>query len=188
MDLDLVFGWAALLSAVATIGTFATAILFFAVGGAAGKVNDAVSVVQAALMLPVAAAMALLTYPVHGGLAWLALVVGGAGTIVAAVLQALLVVGAVRFERTIGAVLSAGVAMGLWLIVANALAVAGAVLAGGLGASGIVAGAGYLLSAIGFYRGGQQHALFYAGGGLVVAGYAVWATWLGRLLLAGALL
>lgn len=44
-----------------------------------------------------------------------------------------------------------------------------------------------LLSAVGFHRGGQQHPLFYAGGMLVVVGYLIWAVWLGRLLLTGAL-
>ncbi len=185
--LDLAFGWAALLSAVATIGTFATAILFFAVDPAFGRVNDTVSVIQAVLMLPVAAATLLLTYPIDGGLALLSLVVGGTGMIAVAVLQALLVAGLVRFEQTIGAVLSAGAAMGLWLILSNALALAGAAWSWGLGAFGIAAGAGYLVTAVGFYRGGQQHPLFYAGSVLIVAGYSVWATWLGRLLQTGAL-
>ena len=38
-QLDLVFGWAALLSAVATIGTLITGILFFAVNERLGKIN-----------------------------------------------------------------------------------------------------------------------------------------------------
>jgi hypothetical protein len=49
--LDLCFGWAALL-----LGTFATAILFFAVNPAFGRV----------LMLPVAVAMALLSSSTQG--------------------------------------------------------------------------------------------------------------------------
>ena len=51
----------------------------------------------------------------------------------------------------------------------------------------IAAGAGYLLTALGFHRGGQQHPLFYAGSLLMVVGYSVWAIWLGLLLLTGAL-
>jgi len=82
--------------------------LFFAVNPASGKVNDAVSVVQAVLMLPVAVAMAMLTYPVSGMLAWLAPAVGSLAMVVTAVLQALLVFGRVRFEQTIVAVLAAG--------------------------------------------------------------------------------
>ena len=186
--LDLVFGWAALLSAVATLGTFGTSILFFAVNPSFGKINDAVSVVQAVLMLPVAVAMALLTHPVNGMLALLALVVGSLAMVVTAVLQVLLVFGRVRFEQTIGAVLAAGAAMGLWFILSNALAGAGGPLPWGLVAWGIAAGIGYLLAAVGFHRGGQHHPLFYAGGLLVIVGYTIWAVWLGCLLLTGALL
>jgi hypothetical protein len=186
-QLDLIFGWAALLSAGATIGTLITGILFFAVNERFGKINDIVSVFQVVLMLPVAAAMYLLARPGNGGLALLALAVGSMGMIIVAVLQALLVVGMVSFEQTIGAVLSAGAAIGLWLVLANVVALAGGTLPWGLGVFGMAAGIGYLLSAVGFHRGGQQHPLFYAGSILIVVGYLVWATWLGRLLQVGAL-
>lgn len=173
--LDLFFGWAALLSAAATLGTFVTAILFFAVNPAFGKINDVLSVAQMLLMLPVAVAMALLT---QADYAWLVAAVGSTGMMVVAVLQALLVLGRVRFEQTIGAVLASGALIGLWLIAANALALAGG-LPWGLGALGIAAGIGYLLSAAGFFWGGQRHPLFYVGGLLTVAGYSAWAVWLG---------
>jgi hypothetical protein len=64
--LDLFFAWAALLSAAATLGTFATSILFFAVDRAFGRINDALAV-----------AMALPTVPAYGALGWLELAVGG---------------------------------------------------------------------------------------------------------------
>jgi hypothetical protein len=185
--LDLLFGWAALLSAVATLGTAVTGILFFAVNQAFGKVNDIFSVFQVVLMLPVAVAIYTLTRPGYGWLALLALAVGCIGMTVVAVLQTLLVAGRVGFEQTIAQVLAAGAAIGLWLVVANALALAGGVLPWGLGACGIAAGASYLLAAVGFYRGRQEHPLFYAGSLLMVVGYSVWAIWLGRLLLTGAL-
>jgi hypothetical protein len=68
-QLDLIFGWAALLSAVATMGTLITGILFFAVNETFGRANDTASVFQAVLMLPVAVAMYLLTHSGNGGLA-----------------------------------------------------------------------------------------------------------------------
>ena len=135
----------------------------------------------------VAVAVYLLTRPGYGWLALLALAVGCIGMIVVAVLQALLVAGYVGFEQTIAQVLVAGAAIGLWLISANALALAAGALPWGPVAFGIAAGAGYLLAAIGFYRGRQQHPLFYAGSLLMVVGYSVWAIWLGLLLLTGAL-
>jgi hypothetical protein len=185
--LDLIFGWSALLSAIATLGTAVTGILFFAVNQAFGKLNDTVSVFQVVFMLPVAVALYLLTRQEIGRSALLVLLVGCASMIVVAVLQALLVAGRVRFEQTIAQVLAAGAAIGLWLILANALALAGGALTWGLVAFGFAAGAGYLLTALGFYRGQQQHPLFYAGSLLMVVGYSVWAIWLGLLLLTGAL-
>jgi hypothetical protein len=185
--LDLIFGWAALLSAVATLGTAVTGILFFAVNQAFGKVNDIFSVFQVVLMLPVAVALYLLTRQGYGWLALLALAVGCISMIVVAVLQTLLVAGRVGFEQTIAQGLAAGAVIGLWLVVANALALAAGALPWGLVAFGFAAGAGYLLTALGFHRGRQQHPLFYAGSLLMVVGYSVWAVWLGLLLLTGAL-
>lgn len=64
--LDLLFGWAALLSAAATLGASAASILFLAVNPAFTRINDVLAV-----------AVALLTVPAHGALGWLALAVGG---------------------------------------------------------------------------------------------------------------
>jgi len=186
-QLGLLFGWAALLSAVATVATLFTAVLFFTFGGAFGKINDAVSVLQMLLMLPVAIALFLLRPPDATGLALLAVAIGGVGMVITAVLQALLVFGFVEYEQTITAVLSAGGAIGLWLILANMLALGGEILPAGLVVFGALAGAGYLLAAVGFYRGDQQHPLFYMGSFLIVLGYSVWAIWLGRLLQTGSL-
>ena len=160
--------------------------LVFTLGGAFGKINDTVSVLQMLLMLPVAIALFLLRPPGVTGLALLAVAIGGVGMVITAVLQALLVLGYVEYEQTITAVLSAGGAIGLWLILANVLTLE-QILPAGLVVFGALAGAGYLLATVGFYRGDQQHPLFYTGGVLIVVGYSVWATWLGRLLQTGSL-
>ena len=120
-------------------------------------------------------------------LALLAVAIGCLGMVTAAVLQALLVFGRVAYEQTIRATLSAGGAVGLWLILANVLALDGGTLPPILVVFGIVAGVGYLLVVIGFYRGGQGHPLFYVGSFLGVVGYIVWGTWLGILLQTGRL-
>jgi hypothetical protein len=183
--LDLLFGWTLYLSAVATIATAITAILFFTLGERFGKLNDAVSVLQMLLMLPVSAGLFLLIR--HGGaeLALLATVVGATGMLVAAVLQALLVINVVRYEQTIAAVLTAGGAIGLWLLLANILALTVAALPSGLAISGIAVGVGYILVALGFRIGGQEHPLSYTGAVLVIVGYSVWAIWLGWLFTSG---
>jgi len=48
----LIYGWAAILSAYATILTFITGILFFTVVKWIGKLNDPFSVFQVLLMIP----------------------------------------------------------------------------------------------------------------------------------------
>jgi hypothetical protein len=186
-QLDVLFGWAAILSAAATLLTLITGILFFSAGGLFGPINDAVSVIQMLLMLPIAAALYLLTRHDATALALLAAAIGIAGMLIAAVLQALLVLRIVEYEQTAAATLSAGGAVGIWLVVANLLAVAAGALPVGLALTGVVAGAGYVLLVIGFRRGGQGHPLFYAGSGLAVMGYTVWGAWLGFLFLSGGL-
>jgi hypothetical protein len=186
-QLNLLFGWAAILSAVATLLTLITGILFLSAGGLFGPINDAASVIQMLVMLPVAAALYLLTRHDVSALALLAAAIGVAGMLIAAVLQALLVFRVVEYEQTAAVTLSAGGAVGLWLILANLLALAAGALPGGLVLTGVVAGAGYVLLVIGFRLGGQGHPLFYAGSGLAVIGYTVWGTWLGFLFLSGGL-
>ena len=158
-QLGLIVGWAAYLSAAATMGTAITGILFFVVGERLGRINDAVSVLQMLLMVPVAVGHYVVTYRVGLGLALVAIITGVLGMLVAAFLQALLVARAVQYEQTIGAVLAAGGATGLWLVLANAVALGGAVLPGGLTICGIATGVGYILLAVGFRIGGQEHPL-----------------------------
>ena len=163
-------------------------VLFFTRGEPFGKINDASSVFQMLFMLPIAVAIFLLTRPMAFGLALLSAVVGVAGMLVAAVLQALLVFGFVAYEQTIRAVLSAGGAVGLWLLATNLYVLAAGAAPGGLAILGVVAGVGYVLTVVGFRLGLQQHLLFHIGAFLGVLGYSAWAIWLGRLLLLGRLI
>ena len=61
VQLNPIIGWAAIVSAAATLGTLITGILFFAVNEKFGKANDILSVVQVVFMLPVAMAMYRIT-------------------------------------------------------------------------------------------------------------------------------
>jgi hypothetical protein len=187
VDLDSLFGWTLYLSAVATVATAVTGVLFFTLGERFGKLNDAVSVLQMLLMLPVSIGLFPLTRHSSAGLALLAAVVGAIGMLVAAVLQALLVLNVVKYEQTIAAVLAAGGAIGFWLLLANILALSAGALPGGLAISGIVVGAGYIFVALGFRIGGQEHPLSYAGALLVIVGYSIWSIWLGWLFTSGRL-
>jgi hypothetical protein len=181
------FGWAAYLSAATTIATTITGILFFTKGGHFGKINDAISVFQMLFMLPLSAGLFLLIRHDNVVLAWLVTAVGVSGMFVAAVLQALLVFDIVKYEQTISMVLAAGGAIGFWLILANVLALNTGALSVGLAPSGILAGAGYILLAIGFNIRGHQHPLSYIGSGLTVITYSIWSIWLGWLFTSGGL-
>ena len=57
MGIDTVFGYFAILSAIATLGTFVTGILFIKKEGKWGPINDVVSGVQMVFMLPLVWAM-----------------------------------------------------------------------------------------------------------------------------------
>jgi hypothetical protein len=186
-NLNLLFGWILYLSAAATIATAVTVILFFTLGGRFGKINDAVSVLQMLLMLPVSVGLFLLIHHGGAGLALLATVVGAIGMFIAAILQALLVFDVVKYEQTIAIVLAAGGAIGLWLLLANILALNIDALPSGLAISGIAVGVGYILVALGFRIGGQEHPLSYAGALLVIVGYSIWSIWLGWLFTSGGL-
>lgn len=179
--------WAAYLSAIATLVTLVTGILFFTVGRPFGTIQDAASALQVFLMLPVQLVLYSSFQSYAPALSLLAAVVGMIGVLVAGVLQVLLVFRVVHFERTIGTVLAAGGAIGAWLVLMNSLALAGRAFPDGLAWSGIVAGGGYILLVIGFWLDGQRHPLFWGGSLAAVAGYAVWAMWLGRLALSGGL-
>lgn len=167
-------GWSAYLSAAATLLTFITGILFFTRGGAWGRINDSVSVFQLAFMIPVALALYSLDF---SGLGLAALVIGLAGMLVGGFSQALIALKAATYEKAGRWSLSAGAAVGVWLILTT-LIVAGALPAGVFWA-GILAGAAYLALVAGFWLGGQKHPLFMGGSLGVVLAYPVWAFWLG---------
>ncbi len=179
-------GWSAYVSATATMITFVTAILFFSIGGPFGKINDISSVVQVLFMLPVALVLYRLFRPNTQTLSLLAAAVGIAGVMVAVVGQGLLVFGVITYQQSL-TFFPAGGAIGVWLLLANYLALTNRKLPQGLAWSGLVAGAGYIVTVVGFLLGGQQNPLFYAGGLVLVISYPIWAIWLGRVLSSGSL-
>jgi hypothetical protein len=173
-------GWSAYLSAAATLLTFVTGILFFTRGGAWGRINDAVSVFQLAFMIPVALTLYVMDF---SGLGLAALAIGLAGMLVGGISQALIALKASAYDKAGRISLSAGAAIGVWLILVT-LSVARA-LPAGLFWAGLLAGAAYLVLVAGFWLGGQKHPLFMAGSLGVVLAYPVWAFWLGWWMLGG---
>lgn len=177
--------WAAVLNGAATILSTISLIVFFAVGGVWGPISDGASVLWALSLLP----LVLLLYGMHRPFASsLSLLVAAAGVgaiLLFASLQSLLVVGVVSFEQTVGTVLALTGVIGIWLLVNGLLSLVALSLPSGLAWAAVVAGIAYLLSAVGFGLGGQEHPL--AAVGFLVAAVAgpLWTFWLARLLANG---
>jgi hypothetical protein len=177
-----IVGWSANASAIATIITFVTAILFFSVGKPWGKINDISSVFQVLFMLPLALGLYLLLRPHAPAVSLVATVIGIGGMLLVAVGQSLLVFGAITFEQSLK-FFPAGGAIGVWLVLVGYLALSSGLLPQGLAWVGALAGAGYMVTVVGFLLGGQEHAVFYVGGLVLAISYPVWAIWFGHLLL-----
>jgi hypothetical protein len=173
-------GWSALINACVEITSFLALILFFALGGLWGTINDILSVIWALSLIPLAWLFFQANQPVNPWLSSLATFLGVGSMLLFAILQGLLVMGVVRFEQTLGAVLTLTGVIGLWLLITGFLVGSGPALPPRLVWVMLAFGVGLLLSAAGFWLGGMEH-LLAAGGFLVgsVTG-AVWAAWLAR--------
>ena len=177
-------GWAALLSVAATLATVVTGFLFFVRDKRFGLWSDAASAVQMAAMLPLPVGFYAATTLDRSALAAGVAAAGIGGMLIAGSLQFLIVLRVASFERTIPSVLAAGGAIGVWLVLANYLALAQGLLSAPLASAGTVAGAGYILVSIAFYVGDEHHPLTHMGGLAACVGYGIWAFGVARLALA----
>ena len=154
-----VYGWLAYLSAVATILTFVTGILFFSVGKPFGRINDISSVFQVVFMIVLTVMFFELLPSSTRTLGLLAALFGISGILISAFGQSLLVFGRIDFQGSLR-FFPAGAAIGIWLILVCSLAAANDQLPHLPAWMGILAGAGYIATVIGFLWGGQQNVLF----------------------------
>lgn len=176
--------WCAYLSAIATILTFITGILFFTVNGPFGKINDIASIFQVLFMIPLALA---LYQPLPDSARTLGIIValiGIGGMLVAAYGQSLLVFGEIDFNDSMK-YFPAGAAIGFWLVATCSFALAYDLFPIGLAWTGILAGVSYIVTVLAFLINGQQNIVFYIGGLVLGISYPVWAIWLGRLIGSG---
>ncbi len=184
-----VVGWSAYANGILMLANMITLMLMFTVNPFWGPVNDAISVAWLLSFLPLAVLLAQVNQSVMGrGIAVSTAVVGAVAMLLFAVLQSLLVVGQVRFEQTLAAVMTLGGVLGLWLLLNGLLALMGKTLPGGLVWLTIGFGLSYVVAAIGFWLGGYEQPILWIGAGLGYLIGPVWAFWLGRLLLHGRLL
>ena len=178
-----IYGWAAILSAAATILTFITGMLFFTVGKWFGKINDLFSVIQILLMIPLIFFFNQLITPPSYSTRIISCVFGLGGILVSAYGQIRLLLNQIDFEESLKYFPAGGV-IGFWLIMVNLFSIGSRSLPNPLIWIGIAAGVGYLLIVGGLLKGGQKDPLFYGGSLLLAICYPVWGFWLGKLILA----
>jgi hypothetical protein len=181
-SLTRIVGWSAYISAVATILTLLTGILFFTIGQPFGSIEDFVSVLQVVFMIPIAIGLYRLSLSAPNSVSLFAAVVGIVGMLIAAVGQGLLVLNLIDYPTSMK-FFPGAVTIGIWLLVVCYLARANGYFPHGLVWAGFVAGAGYLVTVAGFLWGGQESPVFYLGSLALGIVYPVWAIWLGWLLL-----
>ena len=160
-------GWAAILSATASVLTVITGILWimFTLNPFYGGLTDLFSVLSVALMLPLALALHPLLRSQVPVLSFVAAAIGIIGMLAYGMMQTLLVVGILTYEQVSLTNVAASAAIGIWLILINYTALRGKVFPRGLAWAGLIAGAGFVVLVLGFSI------------------YPIWSIWLGRLFL-----
>ncbi len=183
-------GWAAILSAAATLLMVVTAILSSALK--LGNTFSVVVMILMALMIVVALALHLILSPLVQSFSLVAAAIGILGMLLTCIVHALIMAGTLTQEQfnTTGEGIGP-VGIGLWLLLVNYLALRGKALRRGLTWVGLIAGMGYLMSGVGALIGGSQtlvggpqNALSSVGPLGIFFVYPIWAIWLGRRLLA----
>jgi hypothetical protein len=176
------YGFSAYLSAVTTIFTLMTGFLFFKKGGLFGLLNDLSSIFQVIFMIPLGLYFFTLLRSETIVISTIIYFVGLLGMLFSVYGQSLLVIRRINFDQS-RKYIPAGTAIGLWLIIVCLIASRESLIPNLLGWIGIIAGSGYILTVIGFLKGGYNYTLFYLGGLLTGVSYPIWAIWLGKFLL-----
>ena len=181
-------GWSSAINGVASIASSATLVIFFAVGGFWGKLNDSITVIYALSFMPLALFFYYLNAPANPSLGKAITAVGLMAMAVYATLQALLVLDVVRFEQTLTSILWLGSVIGLWLLVSGLMARDGQALPAGLIWVMSIYGISFMLTVIAWMFVGQTNpvtmASFLTGTvtGPIWALWLAWWLWNGRIL------
>ena len=182
-------GWAAILSGVATLLMVVTAILSSAVN--LGDTFTVLVLASMALMIIVALALYLMVRSQGQALSLLAAAIGTLNMLLTGIVHVLLMTDMITQEQFNAPGEGVGpTGIGLWLLLTSYLALRGKILPRGLAWTGLIAGAGWLMSGIGALIGGPQTLIEGPQNPLSSIGplgiffvYPVWAIWLGRWIL-----
>jgi hypothetical protein len=176
-------GWSAILSAIATLVGAVTLVIFFSVGEPFGTINDVSSVVIGLTAILILFALYQIHRPSAPTVSLVAFLIGALAMLIAALLQALLVINVLNFGAFGETVTVMFGIFGASLVTFGWLVYSSGTMPRRLAWAGIAAGIGYVLVNVGFILGGENHPLAYLGGALAVIAYPTWAIWLGRVLL-----
>lgn len=198
-------GWAAYVSGIAGILAMVTLLLFFGLEATPssaqgfhiwGPLSDICPIIQMLLLLVVARALYLMERRSAPGLSLVAGVLGMIGMLGVALLQFLLIVKVIPFEKEVGPVVVATGLVGVWLILVNHVGRVQRLLPARLAWLGIAVGVAFILepAMLSVIGGGVEwqnimsNYLLLAGSALIFlvayVGFPVWAIWLGRALTA----
>ena len=177
-------GWSALLAAVSTVVGAALLMLFFMRGQPWGTLNDIASVVLMLATIPVAIAIAVIESGPLRGVAYAVAGVGIVGMLGAAGFQAALVLRWRTYEQLLARTLGAGAIVGVWYVLAGALALQGA-LPGPLPILAIASGIGFIAIGYGFWMGGQNHIVAKVGGVVLLVASTTFLALFGLRILGG---
>jgi len=172
----------AVLAGIVSILSFLALFIFFAGVGVFGPINDALSVIQFLLLIPVFVAFHLIVRQQSGGIAGLITVTAVATLLAMAIMQTLLVLRQVQFEQTLRPILLLGLVLGVWWILTGLWSRDIAGVPDGLAWAGIVTGVSFIVIALGFLFFGHAHPMTAAGFLVGAVAQPLWAIWLGRLL------
>ena len=172
----------AYLAGISSILGFLALFIFFAGVSVFGPINDAISVFQMLLLVPVFVTVAAVLGERAQALVTVVTIAGCAAAIAIAAMQVLLVAGRVRFEQTLQPILLIGLALGAWWIVTGVLSLSHPAFPAGLSWAGIVCGLSFALIALAYLQWGPYHPATLVGFIAGAIAVPVWAIWLGRLI------
>ena len=173
-------GLALNVSAVASLLTTVSAFCFLPLANPSEPVTDVLSIVLMLSLIVVALALYFLLRSHAPMLSRAATTIGIVAMLVVAVYQTLLVVDVLTYEQVSFMTTFASAAIGIWLILANYIAMQHRIFPKILCWLGIVVGAANLVLVAGFLTAGLESPLFVAGSSIFYFVYPVWAFWLGR--------
>jgi hypothetical protein len=174
--MSFVLNFSVIVSLLTTVG----GILFFTVGEPFGAISDVFSIVLMISLIVIALLFYFILRSQSPALSGIATAIGILGMLVFAIAQTLLVVAVLSYEQVSIMTTFAGGAIGVWFIVEAYVTLRGKLLPPWLCWIGIVVGAGYLLSVVGFLSGEFESPLYMLGFVATYFGYPIWAFWLGR--------